>query len=85
MTTNRPSPSHSAVVLVASSSPPRAGHFRLLSLRRQWLSAGGGLSAGELARRRWFYEKNATINHVIAPECGAYNKNNKKATKEYVH
>ena len=30
----------------------------------------------ELACRRWFYEKNATINHVIAPECGAYKKNN---------
>ena len=27
-----------------------------------------------------FYEKYATINHVIAPECGAYKKNNKMAT-----
>jgi hypothetical protein len=26
---NRPSPSHSAVVVVASSSPPRGGHFRV--------------------------------------------------------
>ena len=34
----------------------------------------------ELAHQRWFYEKNATINHVIAPECGAYKKNNKTAT-----
>ncbi len=33
----------------------------------------------ELARRRWFHEKNMTINHVIAPECGAYKKNNKTA------
>jgi hypothetical protein len=38
------------------------------------------LNDSELARRRWFYEKNATINHVIAPECGAYKKNNKTAT-----
>ncbi len=34
----------------------------------------------ELARQRWFYEKNATINHVIAPKCGAYKKNKKTAT-----
>jgi hypothetical protein len=34
----------------------------------------------KLARQRWFYEKNATINHVIAPECSAYKKNNKMAT-----
>ena len=38
-----------------------------------------------------FYEKYATINHVIAPEWGAYKKNNKMATvsartiKKYVH
>ena len=38
-----------------------------------------------------FYEKYATINHVIAPECGAYKKNKKTATvsahtiKYYVH
>ncbi len=34
----------------------------------------------ELERQRWFFEKNATINHVIAPECSAYKKNNKTAT-----
>ena len=33
-----------------------------------------------LARQRWFYKKNANINHVIVPECGAYKKNNKTAT-----
>jgi hypothetical protein len=55
-TTNRPSPSYSAVVVVASSSPPRGGHFRPLSLHRQWLSAGGGLSAASLKDSNWHVE-----------------------------
>ncbi len=38
----------------------------------------------ELACQRWFYEKNATINHVIAPECGAYKKNKKRQPSVHV-
>ena len=37
-----------------------------------------------LARQRWFYEKNATINHVIAPECGAYKKTTKRRPSVHV-
>ena len=55
------------VLMHADSSPP----FNTLF---------GIFKRFELARQRWFYKKNATIKHVIAPKCGAYKKNNETVT-----
>jgi hypothetical protein len=48
-------------------SPPSTRHSASLN-DSNWHVKGGST------------KKNATINHVIAPECSAYKKNNKTAT-----
>ncbi len=69
-----------AVTPCAHASHEGQVHTHSPPLRRHSAS----LNYSELARRRWFYEKNATINHVIASKCGAYKKSTKRQPSVHV-
>ncbi len=87
--TNCPSLSHSAVVIVASSSPPRGGHFHTLAIKGQsdafppLCGAIRIVKRLELARRRGgvyiIMPRQLIVFNIIAPVHRGYNKNNKKA------
>ena len=74
-------------------APPHAGHLRTDDSKHSppFTVPSTSVNDSDCHVEGGFYEKYAKINHVIAPEWGAYKKNNKMATvsartiKKYVH